>query len=79
MKSVRDAATLLILILLAISVRIGPVDDSVDLVPQAHAAEAIQVLPAHDNLPACTEAERRSEQTVTHTSTSLGLPASCRS
>ena len=79
MKAIRDAATLLILLLLVFSVRIGPVEEAVEFIPETHAAETMQALPAHMPLPACPLAEEGSEPAVTRTSTSPDLPASCRS
>ena len=78
MKALRDAATLLILILLVASVRIGPVEESVELTPET---ETIEPMPAlHLTTPAtCPAAKERSEPAVTRTSTSPDLPANCRS
>jgi hypothetical protein len=79
MKAIRDAATLLILILLVVSVRIGHSDAAGKLLPDAHPAETMQALPAHTTLPACPLSEDGSEPAVTRTSTSPDLPANCRS
>jgi hypothetical protein len=79
MKAIRDAATLLILILLVVSVRIGHSDAAAEPHPEARAAETMQALPAQTTLPACPLSDEASEPAVTHTSTSPDLPANCRS
>jgi hypothetical protein len=84
-KAIRDAATLLILILLVASIRVGHVEKSADPAqkigatgprPAIHLATPASV-DEHDQL--CPDTGKKPGLTITRTRTSQGLPANCRS
>jgi len=85
MKVMRDAATLLILILLVASFRVSPVETRADLVPESEVTGPLPALHLTD--PAslegkdqyCPAIEEEPALKVTRTRTSRDLPASCRS
>jgi hypothetical protein len=84
-KAIRDAATLLILILLVASIRIGHVEKNADPAQETGASESRPAI--HLATPAaveeqdqlCPDTGQKPGLAVTRTRTSQGLPANCRS